>query len=198
MLSSNVLVLNRSFFPVHITSLKRAMVMFYQGIAKAVDGQYQTFDFPSWSDLRVERHHEAFGLVDRMIRVPRVLLLMVYDRLPKKSIRFSRLNIYLRDKNTCQYCGRFYPKYELNLDHVVPRSRGGTSSWDNIVCSCIDCNRRKGGSLPNEVGMGLIKTPEKPYWNPLVELMQKGVKYQEWEPFLNIIDYSYWNIELLP
>jgi len=172
--------------------------MLYQGAAKAVDAQYQTFDFNTWSDLSVELHHERIGLVDKMIRVPRVLLLIAYDRLPKKSIRFSRINIYLRDKNTCQYCGRSYPKQDLNLDHVIPRSKGGTSNWENIVCSCIDCNRRKGGSLPEDVGMHLIRRPEKPHWTPLVELMQKGIRYQEWQPFLNIIDYSYWTTELLP
>jgi 5-methylcytosine-specific restriction endonuclease McrA len=198
MLSTNVLVLNRSYFPVHITSVKRALVMLYQGIARAVDREYQTFDFSTWSDLRVDSHHERIGLVDRMIRVPRVLLLIAYDRLPRKGIRFSRMNIYLRDKNTCQYCGRIFPKNELNLDHVTPRSRGGMSEWENIVCSCVDCNRRKGGSLPEEVGMALIKRPEKPRWVPMIELMQKGVQYREWKPFLNIIDYSYWNLELLP
>jgi 5-methylcytosine-specific restriction endonuclease McrA len=178
MLSTNVLVLNRSYFPVHITSVKRALVMLYQGIARAVDREYQTFDFSTWSDLRVDSHHERIGLVDRMIRVPRVLLLIAYDRLPRKGIRFSRMNIYLRDKNTCQYCGRIFPKNELNLDHVTPRSRGGMSEWENIVCSCVDCNRRKGGSLPEEVGMALIKRPEKPRWVPMIELMQKGVQYR--------------------
>ncbi len=198
MLHTNVLVLNRSYFPVHITSVKRALVMLYQGIAKAVDSQYRTFDFYTWSDLSVEVHHDRVGLVNRMIRVPRVMLLSAYDRLPKKNIRFSRYNIYLRDKNTCQYCGTGYPKGELNLDHVIPRSRGGKSRWDNVVCSCIDCNRRKGGSLPEEVGMRLTKRPEKPQWVPFMDLVTRGVQYQEWRPFLNAVDYSYWNLELLP
>jgi len=198
MLSSNVLVLNHSYFPVHITSVRRALVMLFQGIARVVDEQYQTFDFETWADLSVERHHESVGLVNRMIRVPRVLLLSTYDRLPKKSVRFSRYNIYLRDRNTCQYCGHPFPKYELNLDHVIPRSRGGKTTWENVVCSCIDCNRRKGGHLAEEVGMRLMRRPVKPQWGPLSDFLIKGIQYQQWKPFLNVVDFSYWNLELRP
>ena len=198
MLSSNVLVLNHSYLPVHVTSVRRAMVMLYQGIAKVVGDQYQTFDFESWSDLSVEVHHEKIGLINKSIRVPRVLLLLAYDRLPRRIVRFSRYNIYLRDLDTCQYCGQKYHKSELNLDHVIPRSRGGNTTWENVVCSCIDCNRRKGGSLPEEVGMHLLKRPIKPRWMPLTDVLSRGVRYQEWLPFLNIVDFTYWNLELRP
>ncbi|MCE9624669.1 MAG: HNH endonuclease [Deltaproteobacteria bacterium] len=196
MLSSNVLVLNHSYLPVHVTSVRRALIMLYQGIAKVVDEQYKTFDFDSWADLSVEVHHESIGLVDRLIRVPRVLVLGAYDRMPRKNVRFSRYNIYLRDRNTCQYCGKGFPRYELNLDHVIPRSRGGRTTWENVVCSCIDCNRRKGGSLPEEVGMRLLKKPVKPHWGPLSDFLSKGIQYQQWRPFLNVADFSYWNLEL--
>jgi HNH endonuclease len=198
MLSSNVLVLNQSYLPVHITSVRRAMVMLYQGIAKVVGDQYQTFDFESWAELQVEVHHESIGLINKFIRVPRVLLLLAYDRLPKRMVRFSRYNIYLRDRDTCQYCGEKFSKSELNLDHVIPRSRGGLTTWDNVVCSCIDCNRRKGGLLPEESGMHLLKKPIKPSWMPLMDVLSKGIQYQEWRPFLNIVDFSYWNLELRP
>lgn len=198
MLSSSVLVLNQSYLPVHITSVRRALVLLYQGIAKVVGEQYQTFDFQSWTELGVELHHESVGMVNKMIRVPRVLLLIAYDRIPRRNVRFSRFNIYLRDRNTCQYCGVGFPKGELNLDHVTPRSRGGLTTWENVVCSCIDCNRRKGGMLPDEVGMHLLKRPAKPHWMPLTEVLSKGVHYHEWRPFLNIVDFSYWNLELHP
>ena len=144
-LSSNVLVLNRNYLPVHVTTVRRAFILLFHNVAHVIDEQYQTYDYHSWSQLSVEAHHETVGLVNRMIRVPRVILLTVYDRLPKKNVRFSRLNIYLRDNNTCQYCGVHYPRNELNLDHVIPRVKGGITSWENVVCSCIECNRRKGG-----------------------------------------------------
>ena len=102
-LNTKVLILNRSYLPIHVTSVRRAFVLLYQGIARAVNDQYQTFDFNSWSDLSISSHAETVGLVNRVIRVPRVILLVTYDRVPKRQVRFSRYNIYARDKCTCQY-----------------------------------------------------------------------------------------------
>ena len=94
LLNSKVLILNRSYLPVHVTSVKRAFALLYQGIAKAVDEQYLTFDFDSWRELSVEMHHDRLGTVGGFIRVPRVLLLVAYERVPKRHVRFSRFNIY--------------------------------------------------------------------------------------------------------
>lgn len=198
LLNSKVLVLNRSYLPVHITSVKRAFSLLYQGVARAVDEQYRTFDFESWRDLSVEVHHERLGVVGGFIRVPRVLLLLAYERVPRRHVRFSRFNIFARDQNTCQYCGRHFPRTELNLDHVVPRSRGGLSMWENIVCSCHGCNRRKGGRTPEEAGMALVRRPRRPQWTPFCAEMFSLRRYSEWRPFLSTVDSAYWNTELLP
>jgi hypothetical protein len=128
-LNTKVLVLNRNFLPVHVTSVRRAFSLLYQGLAEAVDDQYRTFDFDSWSALSASIHEDTIGLVGRIIRVPRVILLLTYDRIPKRQVRFNRFNVYARDRNTCQYCGQRLPRVELNLDHVVPRSQGGTSMY---------------------------------------------------------------------
>src|SRR5262245_65007928 len=85
-LNTKVLILNRSYLPIHVTSVRRAFVLLYQGIARAVNEQYQTFDFASWSDLSISVHDETVGLVNRVIRVPRVILLVTYDRVPKRQI----------------------------------------------------------------------------------------------------------------
>jgi 5-methylcytosine-specific restriction endonuclease McrA len=196
-LDTKVLMLNRSFLPIHVTSVRRAFSLLYQGIAQAVNEQHQTFDFESWSHLSVSIHDESVGLVNRVIRVPRVILLVSYDRIPKRQVRFSRYNIYARDKLTCQYCGHKLPRHELNLDHVVPRSLGGTSTWENVVCSCHDCNRRKGGRTPHGAGMKLLKKPLKPKWTPFMQDAFNLSRYKEWLPFLSTIDISYWNTELL-
>src|SRR5580700_3030484 len=116
LLNSKVLVLNRSYLPVHVTSVKRAFALLYQGVARAVDEEYRTFDFASWRDLAVEVNHEKVGVVGGFVRVPRVLLLIAYERVPKRHVRFSRFNIYARDSNTCQYCGHRFSRSELNLD----------------------------------------------------------------------------------
>ena len=196
-LDTKVLVLNRSYLPVHITSVRRAFSLLYQGIARAVNEQYRTFDFASWSDLSVSVHDDCVGLVDRAIRVPRVILLLAFDRLPRREVRFSRFNIYTRDRNTCQYCGSQFRRSELNLDHVVPRSQGGASRWENVVCSCHVCNRRKGGRTPEQAGMRLLRSPRRPEWTPFMLENFSLRHYKEWMPFLSAIDVSYWNTELL-
>lgn len=193
---SRVLVLNKSFMPIQVTSLKRAFCMIYCGIAKVVDREYQTFDFQSWTELSLAAGEEGVGLIGRIIRVPRVVLLQTYDRLPKKQVRFSRYNIFARDKSVCQYCGRRFAKSELNLDHVHPRSQGGQTTWENVVCSCVNCNRKKGGQTPHEAGMRLIRKPVRPHWTECLNISLKNVHYEDWLPFLNIVDFSYWNVEL--
>jgi len=196
MLSSNVLVLNKSYLPIDVTSLRRAFTMLYQGIARAVDEEFATFDFDTWSDLSIATHHESIGLVDGIIRIPRVVLLQAYNQIPKRQIRFSRHNIYLRDNNTCQYCDKEFSRRELNLDHVIPRSRGGITTWKNIVTSCFRCNRRKGGHLLMEVGMKLRHPARRPRWSAVSIFSKKNGHYKEWIPFLNTVDFAYWNVEL--
>jgi 5-methylcytosine-specific restriction endonuclease McrA len=197
MLNSSVLVLNRSFLPIHVTSVRRAFTLLYQDIARVVNEEYRTFDFQSWQELAVARDAESIGSVRGRIRVPRVIVLVAFDRIPKRHVRFSRLNIYARDDFTCQYCGDHPPRQELNLDHVVPRSLGGRSTWENVVCSCLECNRRKGGRTPRQAGLKLRRKPARPQWTPFVNLMLANARYKEWRPFLNVVDASYWNTELL-
>lgn len=194
-LNTKVLVLNRSYLPVHITIVRRALSLLYQDVARAVDEQYRTFDFESWADLAAEE--DSIGLVNRAIRVPRVIILLAYDRLPRRYVRFSRFNIYARDQNRCQYCGRQFPRSELNLDHVVPRSRGGTSTWENVVCSCHRCNRLKGGHTPAEAHMRLVRPPRRPQWTPFMTETFSLRRYKEWMPFLSAVDAAYWTTELV-
>jgi len=196
MLNSSVLVLNRSYLPIHVTSVRRAFALVYQGIARVVDEQYQTFDFDSWHKLAVARDQDAIGTPRGRIRVPRVIVLLLFDRLPRRHVRFSRINIMARDAFQCQYCGVKPARAELNLDHVVPRALGGRSTWDNIVTSCVACNRRKGGRTPRQAGLRLRRKPARPRWTPLMNLMWSSVRYKEWKPFLSVVDASYWNVEL--
>jgi 5-methylcytosine-specific restriction endonuclease McrA len=141
---------------------------------------------------------DAVWLVEGVVRIPRVVLLVSFDRVPQRRVRFSRHNIFVRDANTCQYCARRFARSELNLDHVVPRCRGGRTTWENVVCSCIECNRRKGGTDPAAAGMKLIRLPQRPAWSPFVA-KQFGVSgYREWVPFLRAVDTAYWNVELDP
>jgi len=195
--NSSVLVLNRSFFPVNVITVKRAFCMLYRGAAKAVDSQYKTFDYKSWSQISVEQREEAIGLVNSIVKIPWVIMLVAYDRIPKTQVRFTRANIYSRDRNACQYCGNTFPRNELSIDHVIPRSYGGKSMWENVVCCCFTCNKRKGGKTPKQVGMKLLTPPRKPRWTPLSRVSFHDLKRKEWLPFLTMIDISYWNTELM-
>ena len=159
-------MLNRNYQPVHVTSVKRAFTLLYLGVARVVQPDFSTFDFASWSELTVASEHDGIRTVGRMIRIPRVIVLQLYDRLPKTKVRFSRLNIYARDDNTCQYCRQQLPRTSLNLDHVIPRARGGRTTWENVVCCCVPCNLKKGAKLPHEAGMKLLRLPGRPKWNP--------------------------------
>ncbi len=196
MLNSAVLVLNRSWMPVHITTAQRAFCLVFQGVAKVMDEQFKLFDFDDWAQLRPRDGDFTAGLVNGVIRVPKVIVLLTYDRIPKRTVRFSRKNIYYRDKYTCQYCAQKFGPSDLNIDHVVPRSRGGKSTWDNVVCSCQECNRKKGGRTPEEAGMKLFKKPRKPRWTPYLGFQFDPKLYKEWTPFLSFVDVAYWNAEL--
>ena len=125
-----------------------------------------------------------------------MIVLIAFDRLPKRHVRFSRINLMARDNFQCQYCARKPHRAELNLDHVVPRSLGGRSTWENVVTSCVDCNRKKGGRTPRQAHLKLLRRPERPRWTPLANLMWSSVRYREWRPFLSVVDASYWNVEL--
>jgi 5-methylcytosine-specific restriction endonuclease McrA len=127
------------------------------------------------------------------IRLPRVILLTYFDRLPAKELKLTRNNVFERDGNHCQYCGRTFPREELNLDHVIPRDQGGKTTWENIVCSCIRCNSRKANRLPHEASMRLIRKPVRPKWRPVISLVLGNQERERWKDFL---DLAYWNVEL--
>ena len=195
-LDSHVLVLNKLYQPVHVTSVRRAFVQLYEGVARAVDEQWRTFDFASWTELSaaVQSDEPTIGTARLRLRVPRVILLFGNDLLPLPRVRFSRANIYARDGNRCQYCRRRFSRTDLNLDHVIPRTQGGRTCWENIVCSCIRCNMRKGGRTPEEAGMKLARRPVQPRWSPAFR--SAGHLYDEWRPFLSLADLAYWTTEL--
>ncbi|AKU91274.1 HNH endonuclease [Vulgatibacter incomptus] len=197
LLDTNVLVLNRLFQPIQVTTVRRAFSLLYQGIAQAIDEEFRLFDFSSWASLAAEIGSDSIGTPTRRIRVPRVVVLTAFDRFPRTRVRFSRHNIYLRDDNTCQYCGRRLPRSELNLDHVKPRSHGGCTSWENVVCSCIPCNLKKANRTPDQAGMRLLNEPIRPKWSPLFRPPGRGGPgHSAWRPFLSMVDASYWNTEL--
>ena len=193
---SSVLVLNRSFVAVHVISTKRAFCLLCKDVAEVIhveDGSFMNYDFTSWlevSELKCQVEEPSpeddwIQAVNFMIQVPRVIRLVGYDRFPTNSVKFSRRNVFLRDNNRCQYCGKTYHTKELSLDHVIPRSRGGKMTWENIVCACIRCNVKKGGRTPQEAGMALQQKPRKPIRSPLLADKLNSQKYAVWKKFVD-------------
>ena len=202
-LDASVLVLNKMFMAIHIISVRRAICLLCKDLAEVVsleDGTFATYNFASWSELSEFRAQNFRQEEDDWVRTPtseilspRVIRLLSYDKMPKQTVKFNRRNIFARDHNQCQYCGKRFPTTELSLDHVIPRSQGGGTTRDNIVCSCVDCNVRKGGRTPKQAHMGLIKKPEKPKRSPTLSMKLTSKKYQSWKTFL---DNAYWSVEL--
>ncbi len=201
-LDSHVLVLNKHYAALRVITARRAMSLLFRRIAEIVsveETQWQNYDFESWQDIsqlrsEYEREkHEWIRCIRFDIAVPRIVRLLSYDRFPRRLVKFNRRNIFARDGNLCQYCGRKFSSSELSLDHVIPRSRGGLADWDNIVCCCVKCNVRKGGRTPTEANMRLINVPHRPKRSPVITLRLTSEKYASWKQFLNT---AYWNVEL--
>ena len=193
----HVLVLNRLWQAVNVCTVDRALTLLFTGHAQVVhqEGEdFQTFGFSQWCDFseRVD-HEDVMRSISIRIRIPRIILLMFFDRMPNKEVKFTRQNVFERDHNMCQYCGKKFDRKEMNIDHVVPRQRGGLTTWTNIVCSCIDCNRRKANRTPEEAHMKLIRKPKKPRWRPFLEIQFSRSADHSWRHFL---DLAYWNVEL--
>lgn len=180
-----VLVVNRFFQPVQITSARRAFLLLFGGAALAIDEAGDLHDFPAWRRLPVRETDDGLPIVDGSLRVPRVLHLRRYERVRRKDVRPTRKNVMLRDTHQCQYCARRPKVMELNIDHVLPRSRGGEDSWENLVTACRVCNLRKGRRTPEEAGMRLLRAPTPPRWSPAAQILLGSPRpFEEWGPFL--------------
>ena len=163
-----VLVLNASYEPINVCAARRALVLLLKGVASAEEDSREFVHSPS-----------------RAVSVPSVIRLLEYRRIPHQTRALSRKNILIRDRYTCQYCERVFPSAELTLDHVMPRSRGGESNWENLVACCHRCNNRKGDRMPEEVGMRLSKSPRPLSLHTSRHLMRlMGRSDEQWRKYL--------------
>lgn len=193
-LNHNVLVLNRHWSAVHVTNARRALVLLFADHARVVAEDFSTHDFESWRDL--SKVMEAVSMISTPtfeIAVPQVIMLSRFGKFPPRQVKFSRRNIYTRDSHTCQYCGRIPPRDEITIDHIIPRSRGGKSTWENVVLACMKCNTRKGSRLLHEASMKLLSVPKKPHWLQCSQFSVRSDGNSFWQKF---IDNAYWNVVL--
>lgn len=194
-LQCSVLILNRYYMAVRVVNVRRALTLLYRGCAEVItieESQYSNYDFDNWCEvsqifaLEKQPGEDYLQAVNFQIQVPRVVRLTRYDKLPQSSVRFNRKNLFARDNHQCQYCGQTRPMNQLSLDHVVPRSLGGHTTWENIVCSCMKCNSRKGGRTPHQAGMTLLSKPVKPRSNPGMTIPMDDPRYESWKTFIQV------------
>jgi 5-methylcytosine-specific restriction endonuclease McrA len=167
-LQDPVLVLNSTYEPIHVTAVRRAIVLMLKGVAQMEE----------ISLARVHSAHETRP-------VPSVIRLLAYRHIPQQSRALSRKNILLRDRNTCQFCAKQFSSSELTLDHVLPRSRGGPTSWENLVACCYACNNSKGDRTPEEAGIRLQQRPRPFTLHTSRQLMRMMGRHDEkWRKYL--------------
>ena len=197
-LGRSVLVLNKLWQAVNLCNARRAFCLLCKGNALVVEpknGTYESFDFQGWKGHSANgaKECEIVHTVYYSLKIPNIVILTLYDEYPSVRVKLSRANVYKRDKHTCQYCGRKLESKHLNIDHVLPRNRGGKTTWNNVVCSCQECNLRKGGNILPEAGMKLLKKPRLPVRYPLQDVQLRQKIRESWSPFL---DLSKWKVEV--
>jgi len=197
-MTADVLILNRNLFAIHVASWERALTLLYMDRARVVDQEYRTYDFKDWMDLsrQIKEHPAGFVSTPTLrIAVPEVIALNHYEKVPLREIPFTRRNIYQHYRNRCCYCGKRFLSSELNLEHILPRSRGGATDWNNVVTSCIPCNLKKGDLLPTEAGMRLKIAPSRPKCRPgAVLILRSPVAIRRsWQRF---VDHVYCDRQL--
>tara|TARA_B100000927_G_C16470932_1_gene471491 strand:+ start:2438 stop:3028 length:591 start_codon:yes stop_codon:yes gene_type:complete len=185
------LVLNRLWQAVNVVGVERAfslLALEHAQVIYAEDGSFRVFDGAGWfefsKDLEAGPGSRVIRTVNQQVVVPTVLLLRGYDRMLMQEMKFNRQNLLERDDYRCQYCGKNLPAKELNMDHVVPRDRGGGTTWENVVISCIKCNSKKSNRSPKEAGMRLLKEPKRPPRRPFMSSLYGKPMEETWTHFI--------------
>jgi len=192
---NDILVLNKIWIPVYIVDFKKTMSLIYTGNAHALDRDYYTYDYDSWLDFTIkdaESHpYQKIHTTQLAIALPEIIVLTKFDKLATRDIKYSRENVFTRDKNKCQYCGKHFNNKEMTIDHVVPKAKGGKSHWSNVVAACKACNGKKADKMLHECGMKLIKLPRKPQWfNPLTKFAGKEHPCKSWDKFMDKVEIA--------
>lgn len=196
---NDVLVLNKNFYAIQVVDWKKAVSLLYQGLADALDDNYVKYNFETWAELSKAMKDAPNGFVrspNFTVAVPDIIVLTKFDRLPKREVKFTRRNIYQHYNHKCCYCGYKFDTKDLNLDHVMPRSRGGKTDWTNIVTSCFECNGRKADRTPEEAGMALLIKPSRPSWKGSRTFIEFPPNMKIRVAWQKVIDSCYWDSEL--
>ena len=196
------LVLNKSWVALTVSTIKDGIIKLFQGSAKAVDENYNQYNWSEWleksqkDDLDDDKYVRSAMI---KIRIPHVIVLQEYNRIPKIKIKLTRRNLFIRDKGRCVYTGARLTLKNATMDHVFPKSKGGKTCWTNLVLASVEANTRKANRTPEEAGMKLFKQPKKPIWNLLFAQHVTRVP-KIWEKYIHTDQWNergYWDVELI-
>ncbi len=196
--SAPVLILDKTYAPVKVGKTKDAICALFSGKAQVIDQDYNLYDFYEWCEFTkqnksneniLKRYSKTINSPKFSLFVPHTIYVPIVCKNPilrgrKKHFKYTRKGVFKRDNLKCQYCGKLGTKNSMTLDHVIPRSRGGGNSYENVVTCCMPCNAKKGNFLVSELGWKLLSSPKQPSWVAYIGANWPDVYRQEWEKFL--------------
>jgi hypothetical protein len=183
-----VLVLNKNWQAINVRTPADALASMYTGSSTGLDVKGEDNMVPlkwnEWVNLPVGESDLYVSTIKGKIKIPKIIILSNYNKIPKKRPNFTMNGVWNRDNGICQYTGKKLKPNEGNIDHIVPKSRGGKSDWNNCVLSHKDINAFKANRTPEEVGLKLIKTPKNPVAMPVSFYIKNTHQIKEWDIFL--------------
>lgn len=183
---NSVLVLNKVWIPIHIVEWQKAMSLIIQESVRPLDNDLIAYDFEDWINFsNLTEEYPKINTVKYKIALPEIILLKNYDRLPLRDVKYSRMTLFERDNFKCCFCGKKFPKLELTVDHIIPRSKGGLTNWSNTVSACRKCNSIKADKSVEEVNFKMHYKPKKPKWVSPISKLSPDHPCKSWNKFLD-------------
>lgn len=186
-IDKSVLILNKNWIPINTTTARHSFSLIYSDHAKALlieENKFQPLEWKEWASLKVKDCDDTIKTVNGNIKIPNVIILNYNDKIPKQTIKFTQKNVWERDNFTCQYTGKKLNKNTGNIDHVIPKSQGGRSCWENCVLAHKDINSKKADKTPEQAGLKLIKKPIVPRIMPVSFYIKNTDDIKDWSIFL--------------
>jgi 5-methylcytosine-specific restriction endonuclease McrA len=186
--ATNVLVLNKSWIPTSIIDWKKGLSLIYQGSAKSLDLDFGAYSFAQWIEFSKENPHADLPFVrtvSHKVYIPEIIVLLDYNKLSHREVKYSRQSVFARDGFLCCYCHKGFGPNDLTIDHIIPRAQGGATTWDNVVTSCKPCNTEKRDRTPKEAGMKMHYHPRRPKWVSPISGAHKTNSRKSWKKFLS-------------
>ena len=184
----NVLILNKHWIPINTTTARHSFALMYSENAKGImieEDKVVPLEWNEWVSLNLKENDRTVKTVRGFVKIPTVIVLNHYDKIPRQIIKFTQKSLWERDNFTCQYTGKKVTRTNGNIDHIIPRSQGGKTSWENCVIAHKEINAIKADRTPEQAGLKLLKKPSAPRIMPVSFYIRNREEVKDWEMFLN-------------